>query len=131
MSLDISIAASPPSIVHFSLTGSLDTNTAPDLQRYFDRYVTQQVNALVIDLEALSFISSEGLRVLIKARKMMRSRDGAAYFVNPSRQVAKVFEIVTAAPVNEIFSNMAELDEYLTMIQQKISEDHGNSGQAS
>ena len=131
MSLDISIATSPPSIAHFSLTGSLDTNTAPDLQRHFDRYVTQQVNALVIDLEALSFISSEGLRVLIKARKVMRERNGAAYFVNPSRQVAKVFEIVTAAPVNEIFSSIAELDEYLTMIQKKISEDHGKRGPAS
>jgi anti-sigma B factor antagonist len=130
MPLDISIAASPPAIAHFSLAGSLDTTTAPELQEHFDRFVTPQVDALVIDLEALSFISSEGLRVLIKARKMMRNRNGAAYFVNPSRQVAKVFEIVTAAPVNEIFSSMAELDEYLTAIQKKISEDHGKPSQS-
>jgi hypothetical protein len=40
--------------------------------------------------------------------------------VNPQVQVRKVFEIVKAVPVKEIFENVRELDEYLDRIQRKM-----------
>ncbi len=120
--LKIALTEPPVPIAHVTLSGTLDTSTASELQAFIDEQITAGVNALVLDMEALIFIASEGLRVLAKARKMMRLRGGHTYFVNLSRQVRKVFEIVHAAPVDEIFNNTDELDAYLADMQKRVGD---------
>ena len=50
----------------------------------------------------------------------MRARDGQTLLLNPQVQVRKVFDIVKAVPIKEIFQDMQELDQYLDQIQRKI-----------
>jgi len=121
--LEISIDETQLPTARIDLSGSLDTSTAADLEQFFTRSVSEDVKVLVLSMEALTFISSEGLRVLAKIRKTMRNHGGTTYFVNLSRQVQKVFEIVRAAPLNEIFTSTAELDAYLAEMQRKAVED--------
>ena len=52
------------------LAGRLDTTTAPELESVVDSSLAG-VQELILDLEALEYISSAGLRVILKARKMM------------------------------------------------------------
>ena len=40
--------------------------------------------------------------------------------VNPQPQIQKVFDVVKAVPMNEIFSSTAEADAYLDAMQRKI-----------
>jgi anti-sigma B factor antagonist len=81
---------------------------------------------LVIDLSELEYVSSAGLRSFARARRSMRARGGNTLLLNPQPQVRKVFDIVKAVPVNEVFASIAELDGYLDHIQRQIVEGRTN-----
>ena len=104
------------------LTGSLDTATAPDLERQLTPVLAGQIKDLVFDLAQLKFISSAGLRVFSMARKQLRERGGQASFVNMQPQIQEVFEIIKSLPGVAIFKDIAELDQYLAVRQRSHSE---------
>ena len=58
---------------------------------------------------------------LVLLRKQMNDRGGRTLLLNPQPQVKKVFEIVKAVPVKEVFASVAELDQYLDHIQRTVS----------
>jgi len=103
--------------VTMKLTGSLDTATAPELERQLAPVLAGPVKDLVFDLAQLKFISSAGLRVFSMARKQLKERGGQASFVNLQPQIQEVFEIIKALPGVAIFKDVAELDRYLAVRQ--------------
>jgi sigma-B regulation protein RsbU (phosphoserine phosphatase) len=94
--------------------GEFDEGVAPILQQMAEG------GTVVIDLSFLEYISSAGLRSIAKIRKAMRARNGHTLLVNPQPQVKKVFEIVKAVPVSDVFASVEELDDYLDHMQRKI-----------
>jgi anti-anti-sigma factor len=118
MSLDIEFKRSAATVTAI-LAGSLDTATAPELQRQLTPILDSQVTDLAFDLEKLSFISSAGLRVFSIARKRLKERGGQTSFVNMQPQIKQVFEIVKALPGVAVFSSTAEMDAYLAAQQRK------------
>jgi len=77
---------------------------------------------VVVDLAGLEYVSSAGLRSLARIRKSTRARNGHTLLLNPQPQVRKVFDIVKAVPVNEVFASTQELDAYLDRMQRQITE---------
>ena len=128
MPLDIQIQkdVSPRSTgaVTVRLTGSLDTATAPELERQLAPVLAGTVKDLVFDLAQLKFISSAGLRVFSAARKQLKERGGQASFINMQPQIQEVFEIIKALPGVAVFTDVAELDRYLAA-RQRSHQDKG------
>lgn len=77
---------------------------------------------VVVNLAGLEYISSAGLRSFARIRKSMRARNGHTLLLDPQPQVRKVFDIVKAVPVNEVFTSTQELDAYLDRMQRQITE---------
>lgn len=75
------------------LEGELDPHTAPTLQAVLDRNLAGEQSSLLLDLTALKFIDSSGLRVLIDAHNSLRERDGGLVVRNPSSTAQRLFEI--------------------------------------
>jgi len=123
MALQISVNDTKPSTLSVSLDGQLDSLTAPDLDKSIQTSLTQNIKTLVFDLQNLNFIASAGLRVFAKTRKALKSRDGDVFFINITPQVKKVFDIVKAVPLSEVFANVEELDKYLAVMQSNLDED--------
>ena len=73
------------------LAGRLDTTTAPMLEKELKRSIGG-VESLVLDFEALEYLSSAGLRVLLAAQKVM-NRQGKMTVKNVNETIAEVFEI--------------------------------------
>ena len=121
MSLDIQVKKSLDPARQASATvelhGSLDTATAPELERGLAPLLDGGLHQLVFDLGGLKFVSSAGLRVFGMARKRLREGGGQACFVNMQPQVEEVFEIIKALPGLGVFRNNAELDAYLAARQ--------------
>jgi len=117
MPLDIQIKQSPDAAnsdkVTVELAGSLDTATAPELERQLAPILDTPVVLLVFDLAALEFISSAGLRVFSNARKRLKELGGQAAFVRMQPQIHEVFQIIHALPGVGVFKSFAEMDEYL------------------
>ena len=110
--------------VTVKLTGSLDTATAPELERQLAPMMAGPLKHLVFDLAQLKFISSAGLRVFSTVRKQLKERGGQASFVHMQPQIQEVFEIIKALPGVAIFKDMAELDRYLAARQRSHEENN-------
>jgi anti-sigma B factor antagonist len=108
--------------VNVNLTGSLDTATAPELERQLAPVLAGPVKDLIFDLANLKFISSAGLRIFSTARKQLKERGGQASFVHMQPQIQEVFEIMKALPGVAIFKDVAELDRYLAARQRSHEE---------
>jgi len=121
MSLKIAIQKSSNPIV--TLSGRLDTDTAPELDDALRELLVQPgITRLVFDLGALEYLSSAGIRCFIRARKAIEPNGGKVAIVNPQPAVKKVLEIVKAIPPGGIYASIAELDAYLDDIQRKVRE---------
>src|SRR6185436_8747335 len=108
--------------VTVKLNGSLDTATAPELEKQLAPVLAGPVKDIVFDLAQLKFISSAGLRVFASTRKPLKERGGAASFVNMQPQIQEVFEIIKALPGVSIFESVEEMDRYLAARQRAILE---------
>jgi anti-sigma B factor antagonist len=121
MPLEIQIlqkfGAAQAAAITVQLNGSLDTATAPDLERQLVPVLATPVKDIVFDLAHLKFISSAGLRVFSMVRKQLKERGGQASFINMQRQIQEVFEIIKALPGVAIFASETEFDDYLTARQ--------------
>ena len=124
MSLQVRIDAAIAERVVVRPVGKLDAVSCQEFDRALDGVLAQapRGGTLVIDLAELEYVSSAGLRSLFRARKAMRTNGGFSLIVHAQPQVRKVFEIVKAVPVHEIFRSVEELDAYLAEMQRKVVE---------
>jgi anti-anti-sigma factor len=99
------------------LDGSLDTATAPELERRLAPVLAGECTDLVFDLERLKFVSSAGLRVFAVARRRLKERGGQTAFVHLQPQIKEVFEIMRSLPGVAIFKDLKEMDGYLAARQ--------------
>ena len=74
-----------------SIKGRLDTTTAPTLEAELATSL-EGVTKLILDFNALEYISSAGLRVLLAAQKTM-NKQGSMTIKNVGEVVAEVFEV--------------------------------------
>ena len=121
MSLQIRIDPPTSGNQYVALTGRLDTHTSDELdQAMTPLLASADLRSLVLDLAGLDYISSSGLRSIFKARKSLAARNGKVLVMNPQPQIQKVFDVVKAVPLNEIFTSVAEADAYLDAMQRKV-----------
>lgn len=74
-----------------ALDGRLDTTTAPQLEAEITSGL-KGVKNFVIDMEKLVYVSSAGLRVLLKAQKIM-NKQGSMLIKNVSPEIKEIFEV--------------------------------------
>lgn len=86
--------------VTFVLDGRLDTVTAPQLEKQLDETI-ENAASIVLDLEKLEYISSAGLRVLLKAQKAMKN-EKSLKLKNVGDAVMEVLEITGFADFLDI-----------------------------
>ena len=69
----------------------LDTQTAPELEKEFDTALAD-VKDLTFDMSNLEYVSSAGLRVILKAQKIMNTQ-GAMKLTGVNDSIMEVFDI--------------------------------------
>ena len=73
------------------ITDMLDTETAPELEALLESSLAG-IQDLTLDFEELEYVSSAGLRVILKAQKMMNAA-GKMKIVHVNESVMEIFEI--------------------------------------
>lgn len=76
--------------VIIAIEGRIDTTTAPQFEAEID--AVSDVTELVFDFGGVEYISSAGLRVVLKAQKMM-NKLGTLKLINVGDEVMDVFDI--------------------------------------
>ena len=73
------------------VVGRLDTQTAPELEKAVDS-VVGNINELTFDMTGLEYVSSAGLRVILKAQKIMNAK-GSMKLTGVNDSIMEVFDI--------------------------------------
>lgn len=90
------------SILTVALEGRLDTSTAPELESVLKDSL-EGVTELTIDMAALDYLSSAGLRVLLGAQKTM-NRQGSMKVANVNETIMEIFEVTGFADILTVIS---------------------------
>ena len=73
------------------VVGRLDTQTAPELEKEVDNVVSD-IKELTFDMTGLEYVSSAGLRVILKAQKIMNTK-GLMKLIGVNDSIMEVFDI--------------------------------------
>ena len=79
------------------IVGRLDTITAPALDKTINEDIGDTKN-LILDVKGMEYISSAGLRVLLRAQKKMQ-KIGSMKVINVCEEVMEVFEMTGFADI--------------------------------
>ena len=79
------------------IVGRLDTTTAPELEATIDACAAG-LKELVLDCSALEYVSSAGLRVILKAQKLMNAQ-GSMKLTQVNADIMEVFDITGFADI--------------------------------
>lgn len=119
MNLNVHIYAKEDGVFLVALDGRLDSETYAHCEEKLMPLLNAKTRRLTFDMSNLSFISSMGLRVVIKARKAIESSGGKVLLAHLQPQIAKIFEIAAALPKYQIFQSINEADAYFAAIQKR------------
>jgi anti-sigma B factor antagonist len=97
-------------ILILTVVGQIDSTTGLQLGDRLDSAISQGYRLLALDLNAVPYISSIGLRVLTVAHKALRApqRRGAMCLVGLTRTVACAFSISGFDQLFSIYDTMPE-----------------------
>jgi anti-sigma B factor antagonist len=102
----------------FKLNGRLDSNTSQGFEkRIFDAIADGSKN-MIVDFKDLDYISSAGLRVILKTTKALNREEGKIMLCTMQDYVKEVFEIAgfdSFLPIVAIFE-IAGFDSFLPIV---------------
>jgi anti-sigma B factor antagonist len=104
-SISVSEAGAGRTVVVAS--GELDIASAPDLLSAVAVIAQPGMNAIAIDLSALTFIDSSGINALRTAVRSANARGVRAIVAAPSERVQKVLELVKLADILPLEATVA------------------------
>jgi anti-sigma B factor antagonist len=88
--------------------GRLDTNTSPDAERLIVEAIDSGENNVVMDYTSTEYISSAGLRVVLKTAKLLKPKGGVIVVCNGNEQITEVFEISGFSGMVASFNSLEE-----------------------
>lgn len=84
--------------------GRLDSNTSGHLEEILSERARSRP-ALIVDLKDVAYVSSAGLRVLLKAAKLAKAGRNRLALVGLAPQVKEVFDVSGFTPIFQIFDD--------------------------
>ena len=117
MSLKVTSTENRPGVITISPIGSIDARTHTILEENVDSVLSEKPNVIIFDMEFADYISSTGIRVLLKTKKALKETNGRMVFMKLQPQIQKVFDILKAIPTLKVFASIEELDKYLDVMQ--------------
>ena len=97
-------------IAQFS--GSLDTITSPEAERQLMIKIEEGEKYIIIDFDITEYVSSSGLRVLLKVSKMMKQRQGSFSLCCGNEQILEVLEISGFLQIMKHFPTLEEATSF-------------------
>src|ERR1700680_492902 len=93
METGLEVDVSPAPVVVIRISGEVEVFSAPRLREKIIELVNQGRRLIVADLDAVDFLDSTGLGVLVGGLKRIRSHDGEMSLVCTQPRILRVFEL--------------------------------------
>jgi anti-sigma B factor antagonist len=95
-------------VVVLSVKGRLDSNTSDKFEERLLNMVLEGETRFILDFEDLDYISSAGLRVLLKATKELKKKSGRLCLCSIRDYIREVFDMSGFSSFLPIHSNIVE-----------------------
>ena len=107
MGLEISTSLTEGATV-MSVDGRIDASTAPQLEEELNKVIQQGRESILLNFAEVSYISSGGLRVLLKTTKELHKNNGSLILCSLNTDVHKVFKLAGFTSIFKIYSSEEE-----------------------
>lgn len=107
--LDLTTAADGGTVT-LALEGELDIASAPPVERELERIERDAPATIVLDLRALSFMDSTGLRIIVSADARAREQDRRLVVIQGPEPVQRIFRMTRLDERLEIVADPAAVD---------------------
>ena len=74
-----------------TLSGRLDTITSPQLEEEISHISLDEIEIIILDIKELEYISSAGLRLILKIHKKMSAKGGVLKLINVNEMISEFF----------------------------------------
>ncbi len=88
--------------------GRLDAITVPALEAVLDQHLAANHVRLVLDMAGVAYLSSSGLRALLRARKSAQAAGGDVVLCGMTPRVREVFEMIGFTSLFRVFDDVAD-----------------------
>jgi anti-sigma B factor antagonist len=92
----------------FEVIGRVDSNNANELGSALDTAVDEGKTNLVLDLGGVEYMSSAGLREMVRVLKRVKRTGGDLRIASPSDRVREVLELAGLDSIFEIYPTQVE-----------------------
>lgn len=92
----------------FEIVGRVDSSNANELGSVLDRAADDGNNNLVLDLSGVDYMSSAGLREMVRILKRVKRSGGDLRIANPPERVREVLELAGLDSIFEIYPTQVE-----------------------
>ncbi len=120
MALQIDINYRSNELCEILLTGSLDTETAPQLEKKLETIWDSVSKELMFNMKELVYVSSAGIKIIAKACRKMKEKGGNILMISMQPPIQRVFDIVKELPNLRMFKDQEEVDAYLDAMQELV-----------
>jgi anti-sigma B factor antagonist len=108
MELTLNVHSDDPGYTVIEVGGEIDVYTAPKLRERLIGLVESGSSQLIVDMEAVEFLDSTGLGVLVGGLKRVRAHDGWIDLVCTQSRILRIFRITGLNKVFNIYDTVAE-----------------------
>ncbi len=95
-------------VMLFEVIGRVDSNNANELGAALDKTADDGQSNLVLDLGGVEYMSSAGLREMVRVLKRVKRTGGDLRIANPSDRVREVLELAGLDSIFEIYPTQVE-----------------------
>ena len=91
------------------VSGTIDAETAPQLQSAAEQHLAEGRSHLAIDLGDVNYVSSAGLRVLLLLLRAITKQSGQMSLINPHPNVREVLDISGLSQLFKLVADRSQL----------------------
>ena len=84
----------------------MDTNTSPETEKVLVEQIDAGETRIVVDFSKTDYMSSAGLRVILKTASLLQEKGGDFALCNANEQIVEVLEISGFLEIVKYFSSL-------------------------
>jgi anti-anti-sigma factor len=100
-----------------AVAGEVDLATGPVFERALDSAIRASTGVFVIDLEAVDFMDSAGINVLLRARALLGREERDVVLICPPGGVLHALEMIRVAELFAVFATRSAAARHLIPAQ--------------
>ncbi len=90
------------------INGRVDSDTTPEFESALSKLLNDNRNKIILDLQGVEFLSSAGLRAMVKALKDAQKSGGDVRLVSVSQPIEVILRTVGMLQMFKMFSTSEE-----------------------